>query len=142
MDFGDSPGESEFRQRLRDMAGGQQSRPAGFLDGRRVLGAARPPGTNHCTTPGSSGWSWPTEIGGHGLSTVFEVIVDEELAAAGAPPRPEPRLPGAGGPRARERGDQAPLPPRHRETAATGGARVSASPMPAPTSPRCAPAPT
>ena len=32
--------------------------------------------------------SWPTEIGGQGLSTVFEVIVDEELAAAGAPPRP------------------------------------------------------
>ena len=32
--------------------------------------------------------SWPSEIGGQGLSTVFEVIVDEELAAAGAPPRP------------------------------------------------------
>jgi alkylation response protein AidB-like acyl-CoA dehydrogenase len=32
--------------------------------------------------------SWPVEIGGHALSTVFEVIVDEELAAAGAPPRP------------------------------------------------------
>ncbi len=32
--------------------------------------------------------SWPKEIGGQELSTVYEVIVDEELAAAGAPPRP------------------------------------------------------
>jgi alkylation response protein AidB-like acyl-CoA dehydrogenase len=32
--------------------------------------------------------SWPTEIGGRGLPSVYEVIVDEELAAAGAPPRP------------------------------------------------------
>ena len=39
--------------------------------------------------------SWPTEIGGQELPSVYDVIVDEELAAAGAPPRPEPRLPGA-----------------------------------------------
>ncbi len=32
--------------------------------------------------------SWPTEIGGLGLPSVYEVIVDDELAAAGAPPRP------------------------------------------------------
>src|SRR5690606_4568055 len=32
--------------------------------------------------------SWPKEIGGHGLPSVYEAIVDEELAAAGAPPRP------------------------------------------------------
>ena len=37
---------------------------------------------------GFFGMSWPTEIGGHGLPSVYEVIVDEELAAAGAPPRP------------------------------------------------------
>src|SRR6185503_869241 len=34
------------------------------------------------------GLSWPTEIGGHGRPSVYDVIVDEELAAAGAPPRP------------------------------------------------------
>ena len=37
---------------------------------------------------GFFGLSWPTAIGGQGLPAVYEVIVDEELAAAGAPPRP------------------------------------------------------
>jgi alkylation response protein AidB-like acyl-CoA dehydrogenase len=32
--------------------------------------------------------SWPKAIGGHELPTVYEVILDEELAVAGAPPRP------------------------------------------------------
>ena len=32
--------------------------------------------------------SWPTDIGGQGLPSVYDVIVDDELAAAGAPPRP------------------------------------------------------
>ena len=32
--------------------------------------------------------SWPAAIGGQGLSSVYDVIVDEELAAAAAPPRP------------------------------------------------------
>ena len=37
---------------------------------------------------GFFGMSWPKAIGGQELPTVYEVIVDEELAAAGAPPRP------------------------------------------------------
>ena len=37
---------------------------------------------------GFFGLSWPTRYGGHDLPTVFDVILDEELAAAGAPPRP------------------------------------------------------
>jgi alkylation response protein AidB-like acyl-CoA dehydrogenase len=37
---------------------------------------------------GFFGLSWPPEIGGQGLPGVYEVIVDSELAAAGAPPRP------------------------------------------------------
>jgi len=37
---------------------------------------------------GFFGMSWPVEIGGQGLSTVYDVIVDDELASAGAPPRP------------------------------------------------------
>ena len=32
--------------------------------------------------------SWPTDIGGRGLSPVYDVILDDELARAGAPPRP------------------------------------------------------
>jgi alkylation response protein AidB-like acyl-CoA dehydrogenase len=37
---------------------------------------------------GFFGMSWPTAIGGQGLPSVYDVIVDEELAAAGTPPRP------------------------------------------------------
>ena len=37
---------------------------------------------------GFFGLSWPTAIGGHGLPSVYDVILDDELAAAGAPPRP------------------------------------------------------
>ena len=32
--------------------------------------------------------SWPSDIGGQELPSVYDVIVDDELAAAGAPPRP------------------------------------------------------
>jgi alkylation response protein AidB-like acyl-CoA dehydrogenase len=37
---------------------------------------------------GFFGLSWPREYGGHDLPPVYDVILDEELAAAGAPPRP------------------------------------------------------
>ncbi|HZQ85831.1 MAG TPA: acyl-CoA dehydrogenase family protein, partial [Acidimicrobiales bacterium] len=37
---------------------------------------------------GFFGLSWPTEIGGHALPTVYDAILDDELASAGAPPRP------------------------------------------------------
>ena len=37
---------------------------------------------------GFFGLTWPREVGGHGLPSVYDVILDEELIAAGAPPRP------------------------------------------------------
>ena len=37
---------------------------------------------------GFFGLSWPARYGGHDLPPVFDVILDDELAAAGAPPRP------------------------------------------------------
>ena len=37
---------------------------------------------------GFFGLSWPARYGGHDLPTVFDVILDDELTAAGAPPRP------------------------------------------------------
>jgi alkylation response protein AidB-like acyl-CoA dehydrogenase len=37
---------------------------------------------------GFFGMSWPVAIGGQELPSVYDVILDEELAAAGAPPRP------------------------------------------------------
>ena len=82
-----------------------------------TTGPGRRPGTSRSTTPASSACRGPTEIGGHGLPSVYDVILDDELAAAGAPPRPEPRLPGAGHPRARQRRHQAAVPARHRQRA-------------------------
>jgi len=37
---------------------------------------------------GFFGLSWPTSVGGHGLPSVYDVILDEELITAAAPPRP------------------------------------------------------
>ncbi|HEY8059570.1 MAG TPA: acyl-CoA dehydrogenase family protein [Acidimicrobiales bacterium] len=87
MDFGDSPEEAAFRERLR----------AWLRDNDPGLPASS---TSDDYWEGQAAWhqalydagffamSWPTEIGGQGLSTVYEVIVDDELAAAGTPPRP------------------------------------------------------
>ena len=87
MDFGDSPAEAEFRARLR----------AWLVDNTPQLGASS---TSDDYWAGQAAWhqslfdagffgmSWPTDIGGQGMESVYEVIVDEELTAAGAPPRP------------------------------------------------------
>jgi len=87
VDFGDSPDETGFRSRLRGwLADNAPDLPAsstsddywaGQADWHRSLYAA-----------GFFGLSWPKDIGGHELPTTYEVIVDDELAAAGAPPRP------------------------------------------------------
>jgi alkylation response protein AidB-like acyl-CoA dehydrogenase len=87
MDFGDSQEEVEFRLRLRDWLGeNNPGLPTSSTDDKYWAGMAA---WHHSLyDAGFFGMSWPVEIGGRGLSTVFEVIVDEELAAAGAPPRP------------------------------------------------------
>ena len=51
-------------------------------------GPARRPGTGRSTTAASSASPGRASIGGQGLPSVYDVIVDDELAAAGAPPRP------------------------------------------------------
>jgi alkylation response protein AidB-like acyl-CoA dehydrogenase len=85
LDFRDSPAEAAFRARLRswlaERAG--EFRAAGDEywarqgDWHRTLHAA-----------GFFGLSWPLAYGGHELPPVYDVILDEELARAGAPPRP------------------------------------------------------
>ena len=88
MDFRDSPDEAEFRSRIRSWLADQGDRikRSHSDDGywtflgdwhqrpvrRRLLRASR----------------GPSEYGGRELPPVYEVIVDEELAAAGAPPKP------------------------------------------------------
>jgi alkylation response protein AidB-like acyl-CoA dehydrogenase len=87
MDFADSAEEHAFRLRLREWLGDNNpglppSSSAdeywvGQADWHRTLYDA-----------GFFGLSWPTEVGGHGLPAVYDVILDEEIIAAGAPPRP------------------------------------------------------
>jgi alkylation response protein AidB-like acyl-CoA dehydrogenase len=87
LDFGDSIEEAAFRSRLRgwladntpELGASSTSDDywAGQADWHRSLYAA-----------GFFGLSWPKEIGGHELPSTYDVILDDELAAAGAPPRP------------------------------------------------------
>ncbi len=85
MDFRDAPEEAAFRDRLRTWLAGRAgtfpksgdeywSRSAQWH--RDLYGA------------GFFGLSWPTKYGGHDLPAVYDVILDEELARAGAPARP------------------------------------------------------
>ncbi len=87
MDFGDSPEEAAFRQRLRAwLADNDPGLPASSTDDEYWAGQAA--WHQSLFDAGFFAMSWPREIGGQGLSTVYEVIADDELAAAGAPPRP------------------------------------------------------
>ena len=86
VDFGDSPEESAFRHRLREWLP-TTIRDCPHRPPTTTTGPAGRRGTSRSSTPGSS----PCRGPGHrrpGAAEVYEVIVDEELAAAGAPPRP------------------------------------------------------
>jgi alkylation response protein AidB-like acyl-CoA dehydrogenase len=87
MEFGDSPQESEFRLRLREWLGtNNPGLPASSTDDEYWAGQAA--WHQSLYDAGFFGMSWTTEIGGQAMPSVYEVIVDDELAAAGAPPRP------------------------------------------------------
>jgi alkylation response protein AidB-like acyl-CoA dehydrogenase len=87
MDFGDAPEEAEFRRRLRAwLPDHNPGLPTSSTDDDYWAGMAA--WHRSLFDAGFFGMSWPTAIGGQALPTVYEVIVDEELAAAGAPPRP------------------------------------------------------
>ena len=87
MDFGDSDEELAFRLRLRAwLRDNNPGLPPSSTTDEYWAGQA----TWHQTLydAGFFGLSWPTEVGGLGLPSVYEVILDEELIAAAAPPRP------------------------------------------------------
>ncbi|MFN8034800.1 MAG: acyl-CoA dehydrogenase family protein [Acidimicrobiia bacterium] len=87
MDFRDSPEEAEFRARLRAwIAEHDPGLPASSTDDEYWARQAEWHTALHGA--GFFGLSWPSRFGGHDLPAVFDVILDEELAAAGAPPRP------------------------------------------------------
>jgi alkylation response protein AidB-like acyl-CoA dehydrogenase len=87
MDFADSPAEAEFRARLRAwLETNNPGLPASSTDDEYWRGQAA---WHHALyDAGFFALSWPEAIGGHGLPATFDAIVDDELAAAGAPPRP------------------------------------------------------
>ncbi|HVC69318.1 MAG TPA: acyl-CoA dehydrogenase family protein [Acidimicrobiales bacterium] len=87
MDFGDAPAEREFRLRLRAwVAEHNPGLPASSTDDGYWAGQAA--WHQSLYDAGFFGMSWPVDVGGQEMPSVFDVIVDEELAAAGAPPRP------------------------------------------------------
>jgi alkylation response protein AidB-like acyl-CoA dehydrogenase len=87
MDFLDSPAEAEFRARLRAwIAANNPGLPVSSTDD--AYWARQAEWHTALYDAGFFGLSWPSRFGGHDLPAVFDVILDDELAGAGAPPRP------------------------------------------------------
>lgn len=87
MDFRDSPQEADFRERLRAwIAANDPGLPASSTDDE--YWARQAEWHTALYDAGFFGLSWPKRFGGHDLPPVYDVILDDELAAAGAPPRP------------------------------------------------------
>ncbi|WP_106402566.1 acyl-CoA dehydrogenase family protein [Actinocorallia populi] len=85
MDFRDSPEEAAFRERLRSwLAETAGTFPTSGDDYWRRQGEWH----QALYSAGFFGLSWPKEYGGKELPPVYDVILDEELARAGAPSRP------------------------------------------------------
>ncbi len=87
MNFGDSPEEAAFRLRLREwLTHHNPGLPPSSTADEYWAGQAAWHQTLY--DAGFFGLSWPTAVGGQGLPSVYDVILDDELIAAGAPPRP------------------------------------------------------
>ena len=87
MDFRDSPAEAEFRARLRAwIAENNPGLPVSSTDDE--YWARQGEWHTALYDAGFFGLTWPARFGGRDLPPVFDVVLDEELAAAGAPPRP------------------------------------------------------
>jgi alkylation response protein AidB-like acyl-CoA dehydrogenase len=87
VDFGDAPDEREFRLRLRAWLDEHNpGLPVSSTDDEYWAGQAA--WHQSLFDGGFFGVTWPTDIGGQDLASVYDVIVDEELAGAGAPARP------------------------------------------------------
>lgn len=85
MDFRDSPDEAAFRERLRGWLAEQAGK---FPTSGDEYWARQGEWHQALYRAGFFGLSWPKRFGGHELPPVYDVILDEELAQAGSPPRP------------------------------------------------------
>ena len=77
-----------FRARLRAWLVDEQPRPPRVVDVRRLLARPGRLAPRRSTTPGSSASRGRRTSAATSCRTVYDVILDDELAAAGAPPRP------------------------------------------------------
>ena len=84
-DFRDGPAEAAFRDRLRAWLA---LRAGTFPASGDEYWARQGEWHQALYRAGFFGLSWPRVYGGHELPPVYDVILDEELALAGAPPRP------------------------------------------------------
>jgi alkylation response protein AidB-like acyl-CoA dehydrogenase len=85
LDYRDSAEEAEFRARLRAWLEERKGRfPTSGDEYRRRQGEWH----RALYEGGFFGLSWPAEYGGQDRPPVYDVILDEELARAGAPARP------------------------------------------------------
>ena len=85
MDFRDSTDEAAFRDRLRSWL---SAHAKDFPSSGDEYWARQGEWHRALYEGGFFGLSWPREYGGQELPPVYDVILDEELARAGAPPRP------------------------------------------------------
>jgi alkylation response protein AidB-like acyl-CoA dehydrogenase len=87
MDFRDAPDEAEFRGRLRAwlVENNPHLPPSSTSD---EYWERQPDWHRSLYEGGFFGITWPEEYGGRAMPSAYDVIVDEELARAGAPPRP------------------------------------------------------
>jgi alkylation response protein AidB-like acyl-CoA dehydrogenase len=85
VDFRDSPEEAAFRDRLR---GWLAEHAGAFPTAGDAYWARQGAWHRALHAAGFFGLSWPAAYGGHDLPPVYDVILDEELARAGAPARP------------------------------------------------------
>jgi alkylation response protein AidB-like acyl-CoA dehydrogenase len=87
MDYADSADEAAFRERLRHwLRHNTPDMPASSTADE--YWHAQAAWHRSLYEAGFFGLSWPADIGGQDLPSVYDVILDEELTAAHAPPRP------------------------------------------------------
>ncbi len=86
LSFADSPLEADFRRQVRDWLTAKAPGPLPPDGDERM--AAMHVWHRDLATAGFVGVSFPSEFGGHGHSLLYDAIVNDELAAAGAPPGP------------------------------------------------------
>ncbi|AKK29498.1 acyl-CoA dehydrogenase family protein [Mycobacterium sp. EPa45] len=85
MDFTDTPDEADFRARLRTWLAAHAAE-AQVPDDPGARADAANAWHHTLYEAGYIGLSFPTEYGGHGLSPMYEAILNDELGRAGAPP--------------------------------------------------------